>query len=128
MASPIITTYTRYKSMQDDFANFLGQTGRLCQAPSHLLQKPEDLSEKDASAQLNTDDGPHRKRRLKGKERKAAQAKANPEASTKAKDTKTHKLYVNNYLSLSQHIAASKSVHAISKSSLFEYIVPKGLI
>lgn len=128
MALPIVTTYARYKSMQDDFANFLGQTGRLCQAPSHLLQKPEDPQEKDASAQLNTDDGPHRKGRPKGKERKVAQAKANPEASTKAKDTKTHKLYVNNYVSLAQHVATSKSVHAISKSSLFEYVIPKGLI
>lgn len=126
MASPIITTYGRYKSMQDDFANFLGQTGRLCKAPSHLLQEPEDPQGKDAPPQPTQEDKPTGGQgRLKGKARKLAREKENSEAKTKTEPVKTYKLYVKNYIPLAQHVADSKSVHSISESKSFEHVIPK---
>lgn len=114
--------------MQDDFANFLGQTGRLCKAPSHLLQEPENSQKKDTPPQPTPDDKPTGGQgRLKGKARKLAREKENSEANTKFESVKTYKLYVKNYIPLAQHVADSKSVHSISESKSFEHVIPKFL-
>lgn len=133
MASPNFATYARYKSMQDDFANFLGQTGRLCKAPSHLLQEPEDPQKKDATPQPTPDGEADGKTasgrgRLKGKARKLARAKEDSKGKTKSEVVKTYKLYIKNYIPLAQHVAESKSVHSISKSEPSEEVIIPGTV
>lgn len=62
------TAYDHYKAWQDDFANFLGQTGLLCQAPPHLT-RPEG-GEKTSVVSTPGTTG-----RQKGKARKATKEK-----------------------------------------------------